>query len=148
MKPEELEALIESYAEELTEEELEAITKASEEAEASNCEEDVPTSNLMVKFLSEVVQGIRSIAERVQDADPLMECYRRFTRALDDVLLQYIELHKSRQQSARQLSTTQFFQPCPSTSTPLAPSPASPASDDISSTLLFGSSQDEPFYGF
>ena len=99
MQLEELEALIESHAEELTEEELEAITKASKEEEAGNGEEEVPTSKLTVKFLGKVLQGIRSIAERVQDANPVMECYLRFKMALDDALLPYRELHKSLQQS-------------------------------------------------
>ena len=60
MEPEELDDLIASHAEDLTKEELYAITKVSEEEEEEEAgsaeQEEVSRSNLMVKFLGEMLQ--------------------------------------------------------------------------------------------
>ena len=88
MEPEELDALIVSHAKELTEEELEAITKVSEEEE----EEEVSRSKFTVKFLGEMLQDMRSITEKLLDANPVMVRYLKFKRGLDDTMFPYKEL--------------------------------------------------------
>ena len=77
MELEELEEFITLYGEELTKDELEAI-KASEEEEGSEEEEEMTRPNLTVKFLPELLQDMRAVADGLQDADPVMQRYLRF----------------------------------------------------------------------
>ena len=128
-----MDALIASHAEELTKEELEAIIEVSEEEEAGNDddEEEVSRSNVTVKLLGEMLQNMRSIIERLSDADPVMERYFKFKRGLDDVMLPCKKLRQNLRQSARQLTITNFLCPSPSTPGESAPSPASPASPPL-----------------
>ena len=119
-EPKELDALIDLHAEQLTEEQLIAITKVFEEEEeeeeaAGSDEEEVSRFKLMVKFLGEILQNIRSVTERLLDTNLVMEHYLKVKRELDDVKFPYKELHRNLQQPARQLSITEFFHPCPST---------------------------------
>ena len=62
MEPEELDDLITSHAEELTEEQLDTITKVSKEEEEAGSDEgeEVLRSNPTVKFLGEVLGNVRS----------------------------------------------------------------------------------------
>ena len=70
MEPEELDDLVASHAKVLTEEELDIITKVTEEEEeAGSDEEEVLRSNFMVKYLGEVLRDMWEIADRLQDAD-------------------------------------------------------------------------------
>ena len=95
IEPEELDALITSHAEELTKEELETIIEVyekEEEAGSDDDEEEVSRSNVTVKLLGEMLQNMRSIIERLSDADPVMERYLKFKRGLDDVMLPSKEL--------------------------------------------------------
>ena len=118
-----MEALVASHAEE---EELGAITKVSEEEEKEKKvsideEEEVLRSKLMVKFLGEILQDMRSVTERLLDGDPVMERYLKFTKGFDDVMFPYKELHRNQWQSVRQLSIMEFFHPGSSTSDHLHP---------------------------
>ena len=45
------------------------------------------TSNLTVKFLNDMLQDMRSITERLLDADSVMEHDLKIKRGLDDVML-------------------------------------------------------------
>ena len=86
-------------------------TKMSEEEEeaGSDEEEEVARLKLKVKFLGEMLQDMRSITERLLDADIVMERDLKFKRGLDDVRLPYKELHRNLWKSARQLSIMDFF---------------------------------------
>ena len=94
---------------------MEDIIKFSEEAEeedeGSEQEEEVDRPNLDVKFLTEVLQDMRVVTDRLEDADLVMKRYLQFKRGLDDVLLLYKELHRNLQHSAKQLSSTLCFTP-------------------------------------
>ena len=88
MEPEEFESLLASRAELLTEEELGAITKVSEEDDVgSDEEEEVLRYKLAIKFLGEILQNMRSVTEKLLDADLVMERYFKFMKRLDDVML-------------------------------------------------------------
>ena len=50
-------------------------------------------SNVTVKFLGEMLHDMQSMTERLKDSDQVMECYLKFKRGLDDVMLPYKELH-------------------------------------------------------
>jgi len=82
-----------------------------EEEAGSDEEEEVARLKLKVKFLGEMLQDMRSITERLLDADIVMERDLKFKRGLDDVRLPYKELHRNLWKSARQLSIMDFFPP-------------------------------------
>uniref|UniRef100_UPI00358F4578 tigger transposable element-derived protein 1-like n=1 Tax=Myxine glutinosa TaxID=7769 RepID=UPI00358F4578 len=131
MMPEELEDLIASHGDNLTDEELETIITVSKEEETGSDEEEVPRSNLTVQFLGELLHGMRALVAKLEDADPVMEMYLKAKRGLDDLFLPYKELHQNLRQFSWQLSITRFFHPAPSTST--LPAPSSPATLSVPS---------------
>ena len=75
MEPEELDDLIASHAEE----ELETITITKEEEMVGrNEKEEASRANLTVNLLGEMLQDMRAIADRLQDANLVMELYLKF----------------------------------------------------------------------
>ena len=60
-------------------------------------------SNLAIKFLTEVLQDMMAVTDRLQYSD------LRFKRGLVDVFLPYNELHRNQQHSAKQLLITHVF---------------------------------------
>ena len=57
--------------------------------------------HMTIKFLGEGLQDTKAVADRLQDADPVMEWYLLFMRGLVDVLLPHGELHRNLQHSAK-----------------------------------------------
>lgn len=152
---EDVNELLTSHEQELTNEELIAIEQErAVEEEAAAAEEDDATRqhHLTRKILAEALSEIESGMRKIVDNDPNRERSLKLERNIQYALAAYKQLYQEKLLQARQTRLTSFFSvtsaPADASSTTAATS-ASPTADtaddflDISEAILLSSAQDD-----
>ncbi|XP_065437716.1 uncharacterized protein LOC101931329 isoform X2 [Chrysemys picta bellii] len=155
---EEIEELIESHRETLTNEELEELIKSSTEGEDDDDEQEEPASWNLHKF-AEVFQAVKHLNDLISESNPSMERSLKITRSITDDLRPYQEMFEPFKRQQRLLPITMFVkrkqpaadeltqstsraEPEPTTSSttcsPSPPSPGSISSPDNPPIVLLG----------
>jgi Mg/Co/Ni transporter MgtE len=123
MQPHELEELIVSHTEEITEKDLEELIN---EDDSEDEKKVIARSTLNPKALTEIMNLQRALIDRVMECDPVMEMCLKFKTETENVSCPYLEIQKKLQKTAKQMTITRFFQPKPSVSASPNPPPPSP----------------------
>ncbi|CAM5078512.1 unnamed protein product [Natator depressus] len=105
---EEIEELIESHRETLTNEELEELIKSSTEDEDVDDEQEEPASWNLHKF-AEVFQAAKHLNDLISEYNPPMEQSLKITCSITDHLRPYQEMFELLKRQQRQLPITMFF---------------------------------------
>jgi hypothetical protein len=94
MQPHELEELIVSHTEELTEEDLEELIN---EDDSEDEEEVIARSTINTKALTEIMKLQLALIDRVMECDPGMERSLKFKRKIENASCPYLEIQKELQ---------------------------------------------------
>lgn len=119
--------LLDSHAEELTEEELGELLKSASEEEGED--EDVPKPKITMKNLDDIFKQADELSRTVVSNDPFLVRSLKFKRDLEAILTPYREVRASIIKKRKQTTITSFFKSPPSKQVSSKPSTSSAPSD-------------------
>jgi hypothetical protein len=122
---EDVQELLKSHAEELTEEELEEFLKTTDD-EADEEEPAVVKPKLTMKDLDDLFKSADHLINTAVDRDPFMVRSLKFKRQIESVMAPYKEIRQDLVYKAKQTSITSFFTKSP-------PASSTPSTSGISS---------------
>jgi hypothetical protein len=123
MQPHELDELIVSQTEELTQEDPEKLIN---EDDSEDEVEVIARSTINPKALTEIMKLQRALINKVMECDPVMERSLKCKREIENASCPYLDIQKELQKTAKQMTITGFFQPKSSASVRRNPPPSSP----------------------